>query len=195
MFEREFLMHVGSESEHKLAAVRGACEDLCLRARVVGFKTASRVNEQPSGLRETRRGAENRADGAWKETTDGDRRCDLALGIENGVVDLADDVRLDPVVDMAVVSVAASNRHGLNRRRFVVVSGGYQIEHGDVDEARIRGFDEHTVGSVTAERTGCDGSDATPFYTGGRVSRAELLRQAVKTALALWMADEERSRS
>jgi hypothetical protein len=67
-------------------------------------------------------------------------------------------------------------------------SAGMPVNYGDVEVARERGFDKHTVASVTAERTGCDPNDATPHYTGGRMTRADLLKQAVKLTVAQWMA-------
>src|SRR5687767_12137229 len=96
----KLLIHVGSKSEHKLAAVRGALEDLCIPADVHGFGCPSGINEQPDGLAETRRGAESRADGAWESGT---VTPDISVGIESGIIDNDDGVYFD----FAVVVVRA----------------------------------------------------------------------------------------
>ena len=84
--------------------------------------------------------------------------------------------------DFAIVVVRAPFR-----QLFHAISAGHEVATHDVETARGRGFDKHTVSSVTRERTGCDATDSTPHYTGDRVRRAELLRQAVKIAIAEWL--------
>lgn len=186
----KLLIHVGSTSAHKIAAVRRACEELGLDAEIVGLKATSGVNEQPEGLAETRLGARNRAERAW---LDGPRTPDVALGIENGIVSADATITADrpnesaPIFDLAFVVARAPTG-----TRFHAMSAGHEIDPEDVEEARSRGFDEHTVGSVTAERTGCEATDQVPYYTGGRATRAELLRQAVMLTLAQWLAWRDR---
>lgn len=176
------LVHVGSMSEHKLGAVREAFAELGIDALVIGAKTSSGVNEQPvrsPGNNEIIRGAKNRAGGALSF---GD--CDIAIGIENGI-EFRKDSQIAFVVDFATIALVDEDRW------FFADSAAHPVNYIDAEEARRRGFDKHTVASVTRERTGCDATDATPHYTGGRMTRKELLKQAVKLAVCQWLAAKE----
>jgi inosine/xanthosine triphosphatase len=75
------LVRVGSLNEPKLAAVRSAIAAYAPGAEVEGVEVASGVPEQPVGLEEIIRGARNRAAGAVSGSA-----CDLAVGIEDGLV-------------------------------------------------------------------------------------------------------------
>lgn len=173
---------VGSTSKHKIAAVRDACEALGITAEVFGYQALSAVNEQPYGPIETRCGAYARASQAWQHAGP----VDAAVGIESGVFPLHDEGWLGgshpgEYIDAAVVAIRADEYAEF------AMSAGHAVEPADVNEARRRGFDKHTVSSVTRERTGCDATDSTPHYTGDRVARRELLAQAVKIGLAQWL--------
>lgn len=182
------LIYVGSTSEHKLRAVREACAELGIEVEIVGIKTDSRVNEQPEGDIEIRMGALGRAtDAWWQNYAPHVNHPDISIGIENGIVQSVFGTKPehDRFVDYAVV-VLYNGSEAIEAR-----SAGMMICTSDVMSARWRGFDKHTVASVTSERTGCDATDATPHYTGGRMTRAELLKQAVKLALCQWLAAKE----
>lgn len=179
------LVYVGSTSVHKLKAVRDALAELGIEADVIGVKTSSGVNEQPIKTPENDEileGATNRARGT--HAFQSDKAC-ISIGIENGI-EFTKSTTTALVMDLASVVVIDENNvwHFAN-------SAGHPVNYGDVEEARSRGFDKHTVASVTRERTGCDATDATPHYTGGRMNRVELLKQAVKLALCQWLAAKE----
>jgi inosine/xanthosine triphosphatase len=74
---------VGSRNEPKLAAVRSAFADYAPAALIEGSDVESGVPEQPVGIEEIIGGARNRAVAA----RDG-AHCDLAVGIEDGLVAL-----------------------------------------------------------------------------------------------------------
>jgi len=76
-------VRVGSSNEPKIAAVRGALLAYAPDARVAGVVVTSGVSEQPVGLGEIVRGARNRALRAGES-----ERCDLAVGIEDGLIEL-----------------------------------------------------------------------------------------------------------
>lgn len=78
-------VRVGSTNEPKLEAVRRALSPFAPEARVEGVAVASGVPEQPVGWREIVDGACNRARGAASE------RCDLGVGIEDGLVAVPDE--------------------------------------------------------------------------------------------------------
>ena len=185
----KILIRVGSLSEHKIGAVRDACEALGIDADVVGIAAKSGVNEQPLGAFETTYGAKVRANEAWRSS---EGVPDIAIGIESGIIPLVDPQRdgiEEEYVDCAFVCLRAGEY------RILTQSAGHMVDPQDVREARRRGFDKNTVSSVTRERTNCDATDSTPWYTGGMVSRKECLQHAVKIALAQFLAEERRVRT
>jgi inosine/xanthosine triphosphatase len=78
-------VRVGSRNEPKVEAVRDALRAYAPAVRVEGVAVVSGVSEQPVGLEEIVRGARNRAHRA--EASGG---CDLAVGIEDGLIELPD---------------------------------------------------------------------------------------------------------
>lgn len=189
---KKTLIRVGSTSEHKLGAVRDACEALGIDAEVVGVAVISDVDEQPDGVLFTTCGALARVNNIDRRDhriggeTPFDGKGDLLFGIENGIVRMPNK----RVIDHGVVFM--KTRSG---KEYVATSAGLEVSGEDTAHAEYRGFGKHTVASVTAERTGCDPKDATPYYTGGRVTRRELLAQAAKVVLAQWLTDEERRKA
>lgn len=183
------LVYVGSTSEHKLRAVREALDELSIPAEVIGVKAPSGVNEQPVKSRENDEileGATNRARNALIDAPlSAMARNPIFIGIENGV-EFTKSSTTALVNDLATIVIIDENSvwHFAN-------SAGHPVNYGDVEEARSRGFDKHTVASVTRERTGCDATDATPHYTGYRMTRVELLKQAVKLALCQWLTGRQ----
>lgn len=172
---------VGSESNHKIQAVRNALDELSIKANVVRVKADSGVNPQPEGASEILTGAENRAFNARESTNYFDEAQTLFVGIENGIVHKKSG-RFAIVSDYAEVVLID------DEMVFFANSAGHPVNYGDVESAKALGFDRCTVAEFTRERTGCNATDATPHYTGGRMTRVELLTQAVKLALAQWQA-------
>ena len=76
-------VRVGSQNGPKIAAVRSAIAAYAPAAEVCGAEVASGVPDQPVGFEEIVRGARNRAAAAH-----GGGDCDLAVGIEDGLVAL-----------------------------------------------------------------------------------------------------------
>ena len=79
-------VRVGSRNEPKISAVRSALAAYAPEASVEGVDVASGVPEQPVGLDEIVTGARTRAEGA--RSGRGGIACDLAVGIEDGLVEL-----------------------------------------------------------------------------------------------------------
>ena len=67
-------------------------------------------------------------------------------------------------------------------KRSWAVSAGVEFPQNSVKEAKRRGFDKTTVGSVIAE-SGGEATDPHSFLTHGLVSRKDLLQQALRIAL------------
>lgn len=76
-------VRVGSANPPKLQAVRDALAALAPRAEVEGVAVASGVPEQPVGFEEITAGARHRARAAFESGP-----CDLAVGYEDGLVEL-----------------------------------------------------------------------------------------------------------
>ena len=168
---------VGTTSSHKLQAVSFACENVNIDdADISGVKTSSGVNEQPVGLEETFRGAFNRADSAKK--ADGSKDA-IYIGIESGIISIGAFPYLS-FIDLAVIVVL----FGDSQRFITATSSGISFPMEYVDEAQSRGFRTTTVGSVIAEKTGCDGTDPHWYLTQGVVSRMVTLIQALSIALS-----------
>jgi len=158
---------LGSTSEHKLEAVREACEKLGIKAEVSGVKTSSGQNEQPFGLDETYNGALTRANSVREKNPDS-----VCIGIESGVITFGSSF-----IDLAVIVLYVQNR------RIVATSSGIEFPQAYVRIAEKRG-NTTTVGSVIAETLGCDGTDPHSALTRGKVSRKDMLVQALMIALS-----------
>jgi inosine/xanthosine triphosphatase len=76
---------VGSRNVAKLEAVRRGLAPFCARVEIEAVDVESGVDAQPLGFAEIVAGARNRARGAQRTGA-----CDLAAGIEDGLVPLAD---------------------------------------------------------------------------------------------------------
>ncbi len=172
---------VGSMSSHKLQAVREALDELSIKAGVAGVDVPSGVPLQPEGASQILEGAENRAYNARRKMTQCGTVQTVFMGIENGIVHKK-STRHAIVSDYAEVVLLD------DEMVFFANSAGHPVNYGDVEDAQVRGFDRCTVAELTQERTGCDKTDATPHYTGGRMNRVELLKHAVKLALCQWLA-------
>jgi non-canonical (house-cleaning) NTP pyrophosphatase len=162
--------------------------ELGIEAEVVGVKAPSGVNEQPVKSKENDEileGATNRARHTVLDIPIEYVSRSLQIGIENGI-EFTKSSTTALVIDLASVVIIDENNVW-----YFANSAGMPVNYGDVEEARERGFDKHTVASVTHEHTGCDATDATPHYTGGRMTRVELLKQAIKLALCQWLAAKD----
>lgn len=158
---------VGSTNPLKIEAVKKACRLFYVNENVTvrGIETSSGQYEQPVGFEKTYAGALTRANIA--------RRTDstaIAVGIENGIIPVDNET----VFDIAIVVVIDSDG-----RIITSTSSGVTLPIQDVQEARERGFKTTTVGSIMAERLGCDPADPHSSITGGTVSREETLINAL----------------
>lgn len=77
-------VHVGTLNAPKLEAVRAALTPYASRAEIRGIAVASGVPDQPVGYDEIVTGARNRA----RRALDAEGGSDLAVGIEDGLVEL-----------------------------------------------------------------------------------------------------------
>lgn len=162
---------VGSTSAHKLDAVRRACERTELHASVSGVKADSGQHEQPVGFNATYGGALARARAARVQSAES-----IAIGIESGIFRFGGD---NPItLDIAVVVALTPDG-----REIISTSEGVQFPEQYVAMAEARGFATTTVGSVIAEALGGDPTNPHATHTHGKITRTELLVDALSVAL------------
>lgn len=159
---------VGSQSQVKIEAVRGALKKRGIQAEVVGVKAKSNVAEQPMDD-ETLHGARNRAEHARTLVADGD----LYLAIENGIF-----TEGERFFDKAVVLAMAKD--GTETWAF---SDGVEFPKAAVEEARKRGFATTTVGQVMAEQ-GIVATHDDPHLSLIGKSRSAILEETVSALLS-----------
>ncbi len=167
---------VGSTNVVKTDAVYNVFARISKKVEVVGYKTASRVSEQPIDT-ETIKGAMNRAraaSAAWHKEHEGNYP-DYAIGIEAGLI--WNDVLKD-YLDVQYCAVLDDNG------KITVGHGsGFIYPRAMIDEV----YAGKTMGEAFEDFTGIDaiGSKmgAIGYLTDMRLTRTELTEQAVFMAL------------
>ncbi len=173
---------VGSTNENKVRAVRelfAGVPALC-DYEVVGLAIQSGVPEQPLSRHDMRRGARNRALGAfaWSEHQ-------MGIGIESGVFGAGhwsssdDSARWALDATMCVIITPAAEVIGMSSAWPVpedVAELLYGPEKLDMNQAFKR------LGYTAEEKLG-HGAGASSILSGGRLTRQEMARQAVLAAL------------
>lgn len=175
-------VHVGSTNGPKLDAVRGALAPYLPALDVAGVPVASGVPDQPVGFDEIVAGARNRARAAMAGGG-----CDLAVGLEDGLVE-----------------IPAAGRHAMNvgcaavtdgKRVALGFSAGFAYPPACADEAVARRAPIGELFDALWARARGE-SSATPSALGlgnvGRLSagvlpRAEYARHAVVCAFVQWL--------
>lgn len=160
---------VGSKNKAKLKAVTDAAACYWADAAVEGREVPSGVPDQPLGLEQTTEGAVNRA-----KAVHALGGCDLGVGLEGGVMELAGR----PVL-FGVVAVYDGARASAVTTCGVPLpdSWGEALRNGEeLGPFVVRIFKDYnkTIG-------------AAPFLTNNVVMRDDVFREAVKGALAPWV--------
>lgn len=177
---------VATQSKSKLEAVltaflafTGAGSDLM---QTKGVKVHSGVREQPYGHIETLQGAQNRLKAALEEAQKLAIAWDFAVSIESGIVPIeCGAVFGDQVAyyDIGWVIV----KHKESGAQAVVPSCGVCFPREAVAVARETGFDTTAGDAMVEQGTIRNTKDPHRDLTGGAVSRAALLGQAILVAL------------
>ena len=162
---------VGSRNAAKVKAVSDAVAAYWQGVEVVGEDVDSGVPGQPIGLEQTTEGAVNRAKAAWA------LGCDLGVGLEGGIMDMAGRTVLFGVVAVYDgVREAAVTTLGTP----LPDSWGDAVKAGEeLGPFMVRLFNDYT------KKIG-----ATPYLTNNVVIREETFCAAVKGALAPWVKPE-----
>lgn len=187
-------MRVGSRNEPKLEAVRSALAPYAPGVSVEGVSVESGVPEQPVGWPEIFAGARNRARGALRSG-----HCDLAVGIEDGLVEIDLGGGEREVLNVGCAVVADGERESLG------LSSGFAYPPDCVapalaERAPIGDVFDRVFAAWLARQTGPDEADPAlgsgPSARGigniGRLSlgvlpRSDYGRQAVLCALVRFL--------
>jgi inosine/xanthosine triphosphatase len=106
-------VRVGSLNEPKLEAVRSALAPYTSPGlSIEGVSVPSGVSEQPVGYEEIAAGARNRARAAFEGSGESSG-CDLAVGIEDGLVELCVDAGASEVMNVGCAVVTDGARESL----------------------------------------------------------------------------------
>ena len=176
-------VRVGSTNGPKIEAVRGAVAIYAPDVQVEGSAVDSGVSDQPVGFREIARGARNRAASAYAL---GD--CDLAVGYEDGLVELAERGEAIDGAEVLNIGCAAVTDGEFTS---IGLSSGFAYPPGTTQRAlREREpignlFDtlwrQHTPGAYEGPSAQLEGNIGK--LSLGGLTRSEYARHAVVNAL------------
>jgi non-canonical (house-cleaning) NTP pyrophosphatase len=166
-------MHVSSQSPIKLEALHRAMVRAGHEVNVVGYTTASGVNEQPLSLDETVRGATNRH--AQLQKISGAAAGEYLATIESG------NDTLHAALGFRGLSIVIIERVGGVREMGLDVDVEFPPEIVELVPAVYPDF-----GVMMQQRYGSELKDPYPLITGGTITRAMLLEDAAyRVALQL----------
>ena len=167
---------VGSANPVKVAAVAATFARLPGKIEVIASPVPSGVSDQPWGDEETQIGAENRARAALEQSG-----ADMGVGIEGGVVELADGSLRTCAWAVAV------DLHG--RRG---IGGSLAMPLPDLVAQRIRAGEElgHAMDAVARTIGTKHGRGAVGILTASLIDRQRAYEPLVTYALAPWIAAE-----
>ena len=166
---------IASGGDEKYAASRDAFFRAFPNAQIefVIVSAPSGIDEQPTGTEVTLTGAFNGIKFAMTKIPD----ADFWVGIENEIVPFIYDEN-EHWFDVGCVIV-----HRKDGKEGISISTGVEFPAEMVKLAKEIGFNTTTVGSIIAQLYNCNPKDPQFFLTGGLVSRIEMLKMAVLTAL------------
>ena len=180
-------VYVGTLNEPKLEAVRAAIGSYASGAEVRGFAVASGVPDQPVGYDEIVTGARNRA----RRALEAEAGCDLAVGLEDGLVELLLSGEAPAVLNVGCAFVTDGERDSLGLSSAFAYPpqclAPALVERAPIGEVFDRVFSEYT------------GLAAAPDVASGRtignigklslgvLPRSDYARQAVVCALVRFL--------
>lgn len=155
---------IGTTSDLKVRALKNALAKLEIEGEIAPLKTESGVSNQPFGYKETTKGAMNRATAAFEKEAP-----DLALGIENGVVEIEGNY-----FDIACVCIKT------NQDISISYSAGHPTPQWIIDEIKETNTE---YGHITQRLSGDSEKDPLKYFSDGKIKREEVLSQAIEIAL------------
>lgn len=177
------LVRVGTRNGPKLEAVRGAVSAYSKDVRVEGASVATGVPEQPVGWDEIVRGARTRARAALSTGA-----CDLAVGIEDGLVEMNFEDRREVLnVGCAFVTDGVHEGIGFSSAfayppQCVAASLEERTPIGEVFDRVFAAYSGEPGEAPSGATTGNIGK-----LSGGVLPRSDYARQAVVCALVSFL--------
>ncbi|HEX7483943.1 MAG TPA: DUF84 family protein [Candidatus Saccharimonadales bacterium] len=160
------VLAVSSESPVKHQALSRGLRRAGIRTRVVGIKVASGVNEQPISIEESYEGAVNRH-ANLKATTEAKDAAYLAT-IESGYHTAHKDHNAFGCSALVIEKVNGEQKIGIDLDIEFPRSMTDKIPHEYAD-----------IGVLAQQEYGSKLKDPYPFFTGGKLTRARVLENAV----------------
>jgi inosine/xanthosine triphosphatase len=158
---------VGTESALKLRAVKTALESLLTYPfEVTSYKAESGISDQPVGVEEMERGAENRAKAALNAA----ENRGVAIGIESGLIQ-----RGTFWFDQVCVVVLGSSGG-----RSVAFGAEFPIPRNIVEETFAQ---KSELGEIIKKHGYGGEKDPIHYLSGGQLKREDFLVQAIQCAL------------
>lgn len=167
------LAYVSSENLLKTKAVSLGFTESGRRISVIGKKVDSGVDEEPSSVESTYRGAVTRLENLKKYV--GVQRYNYLVSIEGGMAKIINDQGFYDI-EVCVIENANGERH-----RFVYTNFEYPKEMTDLVPSVYP-----DTGVVAQQKYGQKNKDPFLVFTHGRISRFDLLKTAVANTLALF---------
>lgn len=157
---------VSSKSPIKLLAVSRGMRRAGIRTQVLPRPTQSNVNEQPQSIEETYEGAENRHDSLARETAD-DKPAYLAT-VESG------NHIAHPKHNAFASTVVVLEKVGVERKTGISL----ELEFPKVMTDKVPS-QYPDLGVLVQEEYGSALKDPFPYFTNGKISRLQLVENAV----------------
>jgi inosine/xanthosine triphosphatase len=165
-------INIGTKNEIKISALREVATgyDFLKNAEVKGIGADSDVADQPKSLEETVRGAKNRAKAAFKD-------CDLAAGIEDGLMAV-------PGTFTGCMNVTVAAFYD-GERYYLGLSSAFEYPPGAIKSVK-RGLDINQAFykmNLTNDPKIGSAQGAVGILTKGRWLRKDTVKQAIIAAL------------
>ena len=167
-------IHVGSENPVKIDAVREAflLYDLFKDADIEGVGTDSGVAEQPTSLKETVLGAQNRARNAFLD-------CDWSVGIESGLVEVPHTQ--SGYLDLTAIALYDGKNFHMGLSPAIELPK--RVVDKIIDEKKDANTAFNEMGFTENKQIGRS-EGFVGLLTGGRSNRKEYMKQGVIMAMA-----------
>lgn len=163
-------VYVSSRSSVKHAAVKRAFAQMGIEAQISGFEVDSGVTAQPLSFEETHAGARNRHS-RLKKLTEGSEGYRVTL--ESGLV--------RPVADANWKGCEVAIVESSEGKQMTGFDLGLEYPQSMLDKVPSKYPD---LGILMQEEYGFKEKDPPTFLSGGRISRADLITQALFKVLA-----------
>ena len=155
----------GTTSALKIRAIESALVRFGLQAEVVGYTVSSGVSDQPFGFDQIVAGAGARAKAAL-----GESGAEMAIGIENGLVEI--DGRHFDIPCVVVVTGKGDESMSFGSALFVPE---WIIERIKIEDMEF--------GHVIQDISGVDEKDPQKYLSNGEIKREEMITQAIVLAM------------